>query len=321
MAIFSGLTISGGGITIASPPSLSAGWFAGGYYSGGTYYTTVSRIMFASDTVTASSRGPLSISRQLLGGTGTLTYGWMAGGRKPGGNITLSTIDRITYSNDTATAVNRGAIGGNYMGTSQMATSTDRTTYGWWAGGYTGGQGRSFVSRLTFATDTAGTTRIGPLTLTVHSLAGTGNATSGWFGGGYTQLPPGAGVYLSTVQRITYATDTAVAVTKGPLSAGKSSLAGCTDETTYGWYIGGSPAYYSTQRLTFANDTATATVRGSISGPTTLTGSSSEAYGWVAGGGGDAVQRIDFSNDTAASSTRGPLSYSASGVGATSGSA
>ena len=58
----------------------------------------------------------------------------------------------------------------------------------------------------------------GPLSLARYILAAAGNTTDGWFGGGN----PGS---LSTVDRITYATDTATASVRGPLSSARYALA------------------------------------------------------------------------------------------------
>ena len=52
--------------------------------------------------------------------------------------------------------------------------------------------------------------------MSIYSLAGSGNDTYGYFGGG--------GGPISSVGRITYATDTATASTKGPLSAARYAL-------------------------------------------------------------------------------------------------
>ena len=46
-------------------------------------------------------------------------------------------------------------------------------------------------------------------------------ATAGWFGGGYTPGGP-----ISTVDRITFATDTATSVNRGLLSVGRINLLG-----------------------------------------------------------------------------------------------
>ena len=53
-------------------------------------------------------------------------------------------------------------------------------------------------------------------------MAAAGNTTDGWFGGG---RPADVSADLSTVSRITYATDTATAVARGPLSAQAINLA------------------------------------------------------------------------------------------------
>ena len=326
ITITGGISFGGGvGITAAPPTTATAGWFAGGYYAGYNFYSTVNRVTFATDTATATSRGSLSQARQLIGGTGTFTYGWFAGGRipgSPGPNGTMSIIDRITYATDTGTASVRGAFGGNYGGIAEMGVVTDGTTYGWWGGGYTGGQARSFVARLIFATDTNATTFRGPLATIQQTQSGVSNANDGWFGGGYL---PSTSTFLSLIQRINYATDTATGVTKGPMTIQKSGLAGNSDNSTYGWFSGGSQnstpsglfsGDSTIQRITYANDTVAATVRGTLVGQCpgiSNAGTGNTTDGWIAGGGysgSSAVQRITYATDTASSSIRGPLTWS-----------
>jgi hypothetical protein len=52
----------------------------------------------------------------------------------------------------------------------------------------------------------------GPLSAGRYHVAAAGNTTDGWFAGGWS---PGT---ISRVDRITYATDTATASVRGPLS-------------------------------------------------------------------------------------------------------
>ena len=80
----------------------------------------------------------------------------------------------------------------------------------------------SNVQRITYATDTAATSTRGPLNAARYALGGASNATDGWFGGG---RPSAVSANLSTVSRISYATDTATASVRGPLSAQAQSLA------------------------------------------------------------------------------------------------
>ena len=209
--ITAGVSFSGGfTFTEAPPPSENtAAWFGGGYANDpapGAMRSTVQRITYATDTATASVRGPLSSVRQSLAAASNLTDGWFGGGFNPAASpSTLSLVNRITFATDTDTASVRG-----------------------------------------------------PLSLARYSLAAAGNSTDAWFGGG------NPGPLFSTVDRITYATDTATASVRGPLSSARAYLA-AAGNTTDGWFGGGSPGPLSTvDRITYATDTATASVRGPL---------------------------------------------------------
>jgi len=104
-----GITFTGGGFsfTAAPPPTATNGWWAGGAPSN----SAVSRITFATDTDSATTRGPLAFSQfDGPGSTGNGNYGWFGGGYTPGLG-TLSSVDRVDYSNDTITASTRGNTG------------------------------------------------------------------------------------------------------------------------------------------------------------------------------------------------------------------
>ena len=99
-----GLSLTGG-FTYIAPP-IEAGWFGGG--STPARVSTVDRITYATDTATASVRGPLSLARRYLAAAGNTTDGWFGGGYA--NPINRSTVDRITYATDTATASVRGPL-------------------------------------------------------------------------------------------------------------------------------------------------------------------------------------------------------------------
>ena len=107
MTFASGLSFLGGFTMTAAlpppPPENTAAWFSGGQPGP---LSTVDRITFATDTATATVRGPLSLSIQVLAAAGNFTDGWFGGGGFP---IT-STVQRITYATDTATASVRGPL-------------------------------------------------------------------------------------------------------------------------------------------------------------------------------------------------------------------
>ena len=312
-----GITFTGGGFSFtAAPPSTpTAGWYAGGAYS--PPQSTVYRITFATDTATASVRSPLGATVYNTVGFGTNTYGYFAGGlRKPSGSPWLSTITRITFTNDTVTPESRGTLS---IPTGGAGATSDNTTYGWIGGGVISGGSTSAVNKLTYATDTATPTSKGPLSASRYNLSATGTTSYGWFVAGFN---PSAS---STIDRITYANDTATASLRGPLVTALAMAAGAvTDGTTYGWIAGGLPAISSVQRITYATDTATASLRGPLGIVRYLaSGTSDTIYGWFGGGytpsESSSVTRITYATDTATSVDRGPFPTTRSATGAASG--
>ena len=63
--ITAGVSFSGGFTFTEAPSDNTAGWFGGGNSS-----STVQRITYATDTATASVRGPLSAARSYLAAAG-----------------------------------------------------------------------------------------------------------------------------------------------------------------------------------------------------------------------------------------------------------
>jgi hypothetical protein len=333
ISITGGISFSGGvGITAAPPSQATAAWFGGGF-NATSNISTVQRITFATDTNTATVRGPLSYTNFKGAGTGTLTDGWFGGGYTGGGFASVFT--RVTYATDTNTSTNRGAISQVRWG---LAATTDGTTYGWFGGGYSypppPDRQQSTVDRITYANDTATATVRGPLATARIYLAATGNTTDGWYGGGQSpgQSPGGTG-QLSTVNRITYATDTATATAKGPLSLARHGSASVTDGSTYGWFGGGYTGagnvgtVSTVDRITYANDTATASLRGPLAQTVSrLAGGGDSTNGYFGGGYSlspygrtSNVHRITYATDTATASLRGTLSVAAWYLAASSG--
>jgi hypothetical protein len=246
---------------LAAAGNTTDGWFGGGWDGGPSYRSTVDRITYSTDTATASVRGPLSLARYALAAAGNTTDGWFGGGFGSSPIINLSTVDRITYATDTATASVRGPL----SLARQSLAAVGNSDYAWFGGGNPGW--RTTVDRITYATDTATASVRGPLSTGGYGLTAAGNDTDGWFGGGYSAFySPNS--YLSSVNRITYATDTATASVRGPLSAGRYLLAAAGNDTD-GWFGGGRLAGFATistvNRITYATDTATASVRGPLS--------------------------------------------------------
>jgi hypothetical protein len=154
------------------------------------------------------------VARRLFAAAGDSDYGWFGGGYVPASpNINRSTVDRITYANDTATASVRGPL----SLARQRLAAAGNTTDGWFGGGTTSPGSLSIVDRITYANDTVTASVRGPLSSARYFLSAVSNTTDAWFGGGNGPV--------STVNRITFATDTATASLVGPLSAYSQRMA------------------------------------------------------------------------------------------------
>jgi len=315
------------------------GWFGGGSLgtSPVTVSSTVDRIDFSNDSVSASPRSPLSLARWGSAATGNSNYGWFGGGYYPVPLLAdppyLSTVDRIDFSNDSSTAPIRGPL----SLARHSSAATGNSNYGWFGGGsyYPSGgpipktSSTSTVDRIDFSNDTSTASPRSPLSLARYGSAATGNSNYGWFGGG----SPGP---VSTVDRIDFSNDSSTATVRSPLSLARGYLA-ATGNSNYGWFGGGyTPTTASTvDRIDFSNDSSTASPRGTLSlarsylaatsGVLNIRRQKAGNYGWW--GGGEAypaystiystIDRIDFSNDTKTASPRSRLSSNTRGSGAT----
>lgn len=329
-----GVTITGAGVTFVAPPPAqgTAGWFGGGYQD--TYapviQSVVQRITFATDTATASVRGPLTAGRYAGSASGNFTYGWFVNGVNYSFSpANLTRVDRITYATDTATASSRGpAVFALFA-----VAGTGNETAGWFSGGYYAASPASNAywatpQRITYATDTAtssarGTLSFGVRDATAVTDGNTYGTTYYWVVGGLMATGP-----YSVVQRIEYATDTNTSSVRGPLSVPASNL-GCNgvNTNTYGWISGISDGGSTTQRITYATDTTTPSVRGGTYQGYYKTGTGNADYGWFGSGRNPAgigflpyVYRIEYATDTAAATSRGSLNTAAARLaGSTSG--
>ena len=226
-------------------------------------------------------------------------YGYITGGA-PG---PVSTVDRIDYSNDTATA----AVKGPLSSARGYNSATGNTSYGYIFGGWFPGE-KSFIDRIDYSNDTATGSPKGYLTANKYGTAAAGNTDYGYITGG---TPP----YSSSVDRIDYSNDTANAVAKGPLAAVRRYL-GAAGNATHGFFVAGitgSDYFSNINKIDYSNDTATVPVTGNLSlARSHARGAGNSTYGYFGGGLSDGddhstVDRVEYANDTGTSPTKGPL--------------
>ena len=99
------------------------------------------------------------------------THGWFGGGSpSPGANV--STVERIDFSNDLATASPRSPLG---LARFALA-ATGNSNYGWFGGGYTSVP-VSRVDRINFSNDLATASLRGNLSAIRSNSAATSNTS------------------------------------------------------------------------------------------------------------------------------------------------
>ena len=228
-------------------------------------------------------------------------FGYQVGGDGYPG--TASRIERIDYSNDTATTSNRGYLnngGRNFV----RGGATGNTTHG-----YTfGGSGYSTISKVDYANDTAAAPTTAYLATPADYMSSVGNNNYAYTGG----RPWSYYYYLG---KFDYSNDTANEAILSPSGFGPSPSSygySATGNQNYGYFAGGSSSSM-VRRVDYANDTAQASVRGALSSSAPYSCATGNAdYGWVLVGpswsGQSGINRIDFANDTNTASVRGNLS-------------
>ena len=163
-------------------------------------------------------------------------FGYIAGGYAGSYPSPSTTVDRIDYSNDTATASPKGPLTAGASYTNGVSS----LTHGYAIGGKDSGD-LSIVSRIDFANDTANSLTRGPLSDTRYRGGATGNEDFGYAGGGTV----GGSSPKSLVDRIDYSNETATAVPKGPLTANRYHI-GAAGNANFGYFAGGNPGPLST---------------------------------------------------------------------------
>ena len=281
------------------------GYFAGG--AGSPDYSSVQRLNYSNDTKALSFRGPLSFHRRDIRGVGNSNFGYFCGGRTPTPTTTrLTTVDRIDYSNDSASASVRGPL----SSTGYNGGATGNSNFGYIGGG----NNNARVDRIQYSNDSINVSVRGSLNRERSSA--TGNSNFGYFGGGSTPTS------VSTIDRVDYSNDSVTASLRGLLSSNKFTSIGLGN-FNFG-YFGGNTVTSVIDRVDFSNDTVTASIRGKLSllrYGMSSTGNSNFGY-W---GGGynpspvtSILERIDYSNDTQTASVRGSLLFDVVFQGASS---
>jgi hypothetical protein len=310
-----------------------------GYFSGGALviyfvpaFSTIDRIDYTNDSITASIRGPLSSARRYAAGTGNANFGYSFGGRNSPSNA-ISLVDRISYANDTATSVPRGGL----VQARTNPGASGNSNFAYVIGGFS-----SIIDRVDYSNDTIISERRANLNAGLYGGQATSSSSFGGspnssFASNFTfPTVPNAGYFgggtdgtnnLATIDKVDYANDTSTASVRSSLSLSKITLA-ATGNANFGYFGGGqnntsvpAPQYSNIDRLEYSSDTQNTISRANLlEARSELASTGNVNFGYFGGGyfpGNRAeVYRLDYSSDTTTTS-RGSLTSARSRLGAT----
>jgi hypothetical protein len=290
----------------------NAGYFAGGLT--GTVVSTADKLIYSTDTTAAQTTANLSQERYGLAGcSGDSTKGYFAGGQT---STIVGTADKLTYST-AATAAQASANLTQARG--DLAGISERSTKGYFAGGNSAGSAEvTTADKITYAGNTTAAQTTANLSQARFYLAGvSGDSTKGYFAGGLTGANS---TYQSTADKLTYANDITTAQTTANLSQAKGYLAGCSGDSTKGYFAGGftgAVALATADKLTYSTDTTSAQTTANLSQARYGLAGISElsTKGYFAGGNDlnnyvSTADKLTYSTDTTAAQTSANISQS-----------
>jgi hypothetical protein len=239
-----GAALSAARHALAATGNSTHGYFGGGQkYPGSTNHTTMDKVTYSSDITAAVPGANLSVARKQLAATGNSTAGYFGGGLPSG-----ATMDKVTYSSDTTAAV----PGANLSAARYGVAATGNSDAGYFSGGKAT---YSTMDKVTYSTDTTAEVPGAALSAGRYGLAATGNSTAGYFGGGFRIYP---NPRMTTVDKVTYSTDTTAALpSSADLSLGRYNL-GATGNSDAGYFGGGFSYTAVMDKTTYASDTTAA---------------------------------------------------------------
>ena len=321
-------------------------------------YTPFTTRSVRSGAIPTGEIGPSHFARETLRSgnfsSGLLRLSDLLGDAARSGNIGERQIGQIHFGGASAGGTTRGGNQGYFVGgySTNYTARADKTTYasdttasqttanlttatafvtgvseGSTKGYIAGGDTISYVAtayKTTFSTDSTATQSSANLSQARAYLAGcSGEGTKGYFAGGRTAIGTATGV--STADKLTYSTDTTIAQTTANLSQSRQQLAGITEGSTKGYFIGGIDTFglnsIVADKITFSNDTSASQTTANLSvGVNGLAGNSGDSTrGYVLGGNGPtpAARKITYATDTTTAQTSAFLSnakYWATGI-------
>jgi hypothetical protein len=248
-----------------------------GYSSGGAtdsnQVNTIQKLTFGTEqrtTIAATLIQPELIYHSGMANSGTAGY-W-SGGFRPNAAATFSTIQKITFSNESTSATS--ATLSTNTASHYSASMANSGTAGYISGGATSAANRqSNIDKLTFSNETRSILSFSYSPYRMYQASFANSGTAGYFIGGSFQNSQSDTIYVSGVFKVPFSNDTVSELGSGPFFMIREG-SGFAKSGTAGYIAGGFDSSQGAQvsridKLAFSNDsksTLSATVNNPVRG-------------------------------------------------------
>lgn len=269
MPIFSGVTISGGGISIQPipPPTLSYGFISGGQGN----WSNIQRFPFATDTNTTNS-GSLDNGKNWVAGVSSSTSGYTCGGDYFG-SFPNSQIQKWPFAisvGETAT------VTGSLNKSATNSSAANSTEHGYLTGGADAPTGQNNTAKISFSSDGNAIAQITNSFVVGESRGGNNSETHGYF-----IAAPNVNIYKFPFSADVAGSSIGTVSGPGSFTAGQSS-------STHGYISSGLGAYntYSNRKakFSFSSDASASNIGALLKERARSAGQSSETAGYTSAG-------------------------------------
>lgn len=270
------------------------------YWAGGIGPSLkVDKLEYSTDIMARVPGADLSGQHYQMGSTGNTTTGYFAGGVNPGH---LSLVDKLTYSTDTTSPA--PTIPEPNFNSSGVASPAA----GYFSGGQPSPTAKNTTFKISFSDDSSVAVPGATMPTGVFYTAATGNSTHGYFGGG--RNPGLTPINITTLQKLTYSSETFADVPSGALSAARyGHTASGNSEAGYftaGYSIGWFPSngfVTVVDKISYSTDTRSISPGVGVEPRGFRAGTGSSSAGYAAGGnttGPDTTQteKLTFTTET-----------------------
>lgn len=232
------------------------GFFIGGFPTGSIPTSIIDRMSFYNDSATMTIPCVLSQALGFINSCNSSLHGFIMSGTKEGENAHVTNISRITFPQDSGTAVNVG-----YTTDIRASTSSFNSSIHGFVAGFVNVS--STLNRIIFPFNSGTASNVGVMSIYKYAETPCNSETAGYLCGG---KDVSSTVFYSMIERFKFPFNSGTGQVVSSLTNNNSQQGG-VNSSSHGYLCGGTTGglYSNINRMDFIFDSATAITVGKLS--------------------------------------------------------